>query len=777
MAKRGTKRANDQYSKEETPSNRRRLTRSAARELASNSNDQPEESIVDRRSTTTRAKGKGRAKKQVSTLAEEFISAEENDAKGDQEPRATVLEDDDDDESDMDVDWENVDVEPRVPEPQAPQTQYSDVEVVFEAPRAVLKKSKWQSEFERQVREALHHTHVLFLIGHYMIRNTWCTSKDVQAVCLSVIPDHIQKQCDRREGSETEFQTGVKWLLKWWRDYFTLVGTGLVTRAYSQYGFLDDVDLTRDDFPLLTMLEERDMMDGENIPTTRDFIDKLASKKGFRDTSGELFVAILRALSFDARLVCSLQPVPYRIPAKRAESSKSSEPAEEEELAEKPKFPIRTPRPQLESNSTLDQDLKARNAKPPTVWAEIYNPHAGRWICVDPIRGLYDHPKAMQPGAGDRQNNMSIVLAFPSDRDGCVDVTRRYASNMAKAVRLRERELTKREKKGGFMSWWGGCYRIIQRKRWGPQEQKEQDELDKLNTREPMPTSIQAFNNHELYALERHLKKFEVLHPKKPVLGHIKGEAIYPRSCVKLVHTVESWMKRGRVIKGGEQPVKRVNARAVTLEKRRAQELAKQEGETLKVGCYGEWQTEVFKPPAVVDAVVPRNAYGRVDLFTPEMLPIGAAHIPINGIGKIARRLGIDCVEAVVDFEFVRGRSVPVTNGVVVAKQNKAILLEAWEEHEQAESNKAIKKQEKEVYSRWRKLILGVLIEARLERDYGESSSSAQVKKETGAEDKQSQWESFLKNRHDDCPSKDIAGGGFVPDSSDAGGFLPEEDE
>ena len=70
------------------------------------------------------------------------------------------------------------------------------------------------------------------------------------------------------------------------------------------------------------LLEKRNMMEGEKIQTATEFVDKLVSKEGFRDTSAELFVAILRALSFDARLVCSVQPVPYRIPsAKQAQLS------------------------------------------------------------------------------------------------------------------------------------------------------------------------------------------------------------------------------------------------------------------------------------------------------------------------------------------------------------------------------------------------------------------------------------------------------------------------
>lgn len=92
---------------------------------------------------------------------------------------------------------------------------------------------------------------------------------------------------------------------------------------------------------------------------------------------------------------------------------------------------------------------------------------------------------------------------------------------------------------------------------------------------------------------------------------------------------------------------------------------------------------------------MPRNAYGNVNLFTPEMLPEGAAHIPskkrdafpyqsrnliantlVNGVAKIAKKLGIDYAEAIVDFEFVKKRSIPVMNGIVVAAENEEIILE-----------------------------------------------------------------------------------------------------
>ncbi|KAI9315767.1 hypothetical protein BX666DRAFT_2019811 [Dichotomocladium elegans] len=695
----------------------------------------------------------------------------------------------DDDDNDS-FDWEQVDVPIQPNEPPEemqhdPPPVYRDVEVTFEAPRAVLKKSKWEQAYQRNMREWLNHSHIVLLVAHFQIRNAWCSLPGVQlvpnsdrlingglqSVCLSCVPNHIQDFCSKKEDSDKDFKTSIKWLLTWWKEYFRLTGMGPQTRAYDEFKFLDKTDdnnWTSEDDPTQEKLEKFGVLDAESIPSSLQLMQKLTEKAGFRDTSAELFTAILRALSFEARLVVSLQPVPYRIPTKRSVEEDCDE--TDDMPAEKLKFPLRTPRPQLQPGQELDEELKLPKAKPPTVWTEVYNPHTDRWICVDPIRGLYDLPRAMQPSNGDRRINMSCVLSFFPDGDGCIDVTRRYTNNITKALRLRERELTKREKDAGMRSWWTLFYNCIQRKNWSRREIQEQEEMEKLETREPMPTSISAFNNHPLYALERHLKKFEVLHPKKPILGHIKGETIYPRSCVKMVHTPETWMKKGRVIRSGEEPMKYVNARAVTLEKKRIKELAKQEGHDLQVACYGEWQTEAFRPSPVINGIVPRNSYGRVDLFTADMLPKGGAHIPINGIAKIARKIGIDYAEAVVDFEFVRHRSVPVTNGIVIAQENKEMLMEAWDEYENAESNKAIEKHEKQVYERWRKLILGVLIKSRLDRDYG-IPGKANPENSVGSS-ANTRWESFLKDRHRESAVEDIAGGGFVTDEQHAGGFV-----
>lgn len=94
--------------------------------------------------------------------------------------------------------------------------------------------------------------------------------------------------------------------------------------------------------------------------------------------------------------------------------------------------------------------------------------------------------------------------------------------------------------------------------------------------------------------------------------------------------------------------MKWVKQRAVTIHRRRAMELAQQEGDEMLQGLYSEAQTEMYMPDPVIDVgvpchltanmllivlrgiqgIVPKNDFGNIDLYTPSMLPAGAVHIP-----------------------------------------------------------------------------------------------------------------------------------------------------
>ena len=47
---------------------------------------------------------------------------------------------------------------------------------------------------------------------------------------------------------------------------------------------------------------------------------------------------------------------------------------------------------------------------------------------------------------------------------------------------------------------------------------------------QPLPTVIGTYKNHPLYALKRHLLKYEAIYPETAaILGYCRGEAVYSR--------------------------------------------------------------------------------------------------------------------------------------------------------------------------------------------------------------------------------------------------------
>ena len=67
---------------------------------------------------------------------------------------------------------------------------------------------------------------------------------------------------------------------------------------------------------------------------------------------------------------------------------------------------------------------------------------------------------------------------------------------------------------------------------------------------------IQAYRSHHLYALDRWLTKYLILHPKGPVLGYCSGHPVYPRACVQMLHTKERWLREQLQLKVNELPMK-----------------------------------------------------------------------------------------------------------------------------------------------------------------------------------------------------------------------------
>ena len=171
----------------------------------------------------------------------------------------------------------------------------------------------------------------------------------------------------------------------------------------------------------------------------------------------------------------------------------------------------------------------------------------------------------------------------------------------------------------------------------------------------------------------------------------------------------------------GEEPYKVVKARpkwdrmAGTMTKDQPLEI------------FGKWQTEINIPPPAKDGKIPRNEYGNVELFKPWMLPKGTVHLPIAGsiLPKVARKLGIDCAQAMIGWEFSGGRAHPCFDGYVVCEEFRDTLMDAWNAEVEEKERKAKEKKEKRVLDNWKKLIKGMLMHEKIRKKYAKQPVTA----------------------------------------------------
>ena len=96
-----------------------------------------------------------------------------------------------------------------------------------------------------------------------------------------------------------------------------------------------------------------------------------------------------------------------------------------------------------------------------------------------------------------------------------------------------------------------------------------------------------------------------------------------------------------------------------------------------RIELFGEWQTVPWRPPAAHNGRVPKDEWGRVELWSPACLPPGTAHLPAApGLVAVVQRLGFDFAPAMVGFERKSGRTVPKYDGVVVCQEHTGAILD-----------------------------------------------------------------------------------------------------
>ncbi|KAK1070565.1 hypothetical protein LTR74_003990 [Friedmanniomyces endolithicus] len=454
--------------------------------------------------------------------------------------------------------------------------------------------------------------------------------------------------------------------------------------------------------------------------------------------------------------------------------------------------------PRRKPNKKYDRELAF-----PNYWVEVCSPATHKYIPVDPIvlstiASNEDLLQTFEPRGKKAElakQVMAYTIAFSTDGTA-KDVTVRYLRKhqlpgKTKGMRMpaervpiynRKGKVKRYEDYDWFRTVMAG-YARPHRKRTAADDLEEQTDLKphepEKQEKEVDKESLLWYKQSADFVLEQHLRREEALLPGSESVKSFtpagkKGAKsteiipVYRREDVVACKTVESWHKEGRALREGQHPLKLVPMRAVTLIRKREMEDALREtGEKLKQGLYSREQTDWIIPPPIRDGVIPKNAFGNMDVYVPTMVPGGAVHVPLKGTAKLCRKLEIDYAEACTGFEFGKQRAVPVLTGVVVAEEHEILLRDAWREEQKEIKRKEDVKRTGVALQWWRKMVLGLRVLERMRVDYEGSG---------GGQDEVNPF--VAKARREGRKVVDVSEQVEVgPDEEGGGFFLPGHDE
>ncbi|KGO76160.1 Rad4 beta-hairpin domain 1 [Penicillium italicum] len=652
------------------------------------------------------------------------------------QPVQTIYDSSTSEESD--VDWEDVELQQppqsllnrRLASERDDEMLQITLEQEPEKHKRTVQRRKPLNRAERKVRLDVHKCHVLCLLGHVQLRNMWCNDEELQEFLKKTLsrkviallhPDEDKPHFSR----STTFMDGLNQAADAFTRRFQVTKPGM-KRAHWAEG----------DLQLKQKLESI-MSNAEIFLSKGDFRTQAKTMQGSRDFGAQLFCALLRSVAVEARLVCSLQPLPFSGTVKDMTPSKPkhhyiviSSDDHGSSTDERSKCPLPT----------------SRDSSFPVFWVEAFNEAARKWVSVDPIvTKSLAKPSKFEPPASDSLNMMNYVVGFEDDASAR-DLTRRYVKAFnAKTRKLRVESIRNGEK------WWDNALKAYEKPFFEDRDEAEISELTSKSAAEPMPRNIQDFKDHPVYALERHVRRNEVIHPKR-IIGHVglgkstarseTSEPVYRRSDLHIVRSSDRWYRLGRDVRVGEQPLKRV---AVSQNKKGGFSDDEDENEPQETTLYAEFQTEVYIPPPVVQGRIPKNTYGNLDVYVPSMVPSGGVHIKRPEAVRAARILGIDYADAVTGFEFRGRRGTAVFGGIVIAIEYQEALEEVMRGLEDERRYAALEARTAEALRFWRLFLMKLRIAERV--------------KEYASDDEEQQLEGI----EDDMDVED-GGGGFFPE-------------
>ncbi|KAJ1750678.1 hypothetical protein LPJ79_002711 [Coemansia sp. RSA 1821] len=429
-----------------------------------------------------------------------------------------------------------------------------------------------------------------------------------------------------------------------------------------------------------------------------------------------LLVSMLRVLAFDARLCVGLSPPALKLTVQESEAIERSCQSGAglgpcaQPLPSKAAAKAKKPGPQWGRDAV------------PQYWCEVFNQVSEQWMPINAYSGTIE--RATQLARAGRGSACAFAYILAVDGAGHVrDVTRRYSRDFVNTTQRQRLEGVSEREDPRAAAWWAQWLERWAAPAASPRAQQEEAELARRTQRSTMPRRLADFAHNPYYVLQRNLAQNEVIYPAEPIVGTVRGEHVFLRANVQRLRSRMAWMRMGRSIAADAQPIRTVRQRAATARARQAMDAEAAAGREPLVALFGEWQTQQIRPPPVVDGRVPRNDFGRVDLFTPAMLPPGAAHVHDPGAARVCADLGIDCAPAVTGFDFRRGVSTPVFDGVVVPLESADVIADALQarRHEAAAQERADREQR--AVRRWRRLLVALRVRAEVDATFATRSA------------------------------------------------------
>ncbi|TQN72782.1 DNA repair protein RAD4 [Colletotrichum shisoi] len=581
-------------------------------------------------------------------------------------------EDDDDDEE---LDFENIHFTTTQPESDArgePQTltlnlsEHSGTKAGFQN-RTMKRKPITKEEKERRI--STHRTHLLCLILHCALRNRWCNDEQAQRSLRPLLtkktinyltPGHSLPQFGQTES----LKNGLQQAGSMFKSKFQITERGLRRPLWAE----DPKHLDEYELPA----------NMDSCLNRSDFRDAARKLCGSRDVGAQLYCALLRSVG----------------------------------------LPLLST-PLLATQKSKETPKRIRESPFPVYWVEVLDVGHQKWQPVDPlVTNSIWKPKALEPPATDKENSLTYVIAF--DYDGTVrDVTRRYAkAYTAKTRRLRIETAVERGDR-----WWRKALEPFALPWPTDLSQIEDNELNATEGREPMPRNVADFKDHPVFALERHLRRNEVLIPRSQPAGTVAAgsraplEKVYRRKDVRIARSRDKWYRMGREVKPMEVPVKFLPRRSNTKPGDYVDDgYGGDERNTAGTPAFTQEQTEVYHAPPVVNGRVPKNKFGNIDVYVASMVPEGGVHIhdEFDTAVRAACILDIDYAPALSGFHFKGKQGTAVFNGVVVAQEYELAVRAVMSGFEDMDAQAEHNKRSLAALHTWRRFLVALRIRERV---------------------------------------------------------------